>query len=206
MSNQPRPDRRVQRTRQLLHDALMALIIEKGYEAISVQDITDRANVARTTFYLHYRDKQELLFDGMTAIYDALIEQHTPIDRGELRETGFSQSMLDPIEYHHVAQHADFYRAMFSEKGSAAFMTHIRAYMATIYRETALQPLVDAQHPPRVPLDLIANALAGAEIGLINWWLDNDMPYTPDEMTRFHYMLSAFGLLWALRLDRPAPE
>ncbi|MGH9856414.1 MAG: TetR/AcrR family transcriptional regulator, partial [Acidobacteriota bacterium] len=59
-----RPDRRVQRTRELLRDALTSAVLEKGYEATTVQDILDRANLGRSTFYAHYRDKDELLVSG----------------------------------------------------------------------------------------------------------------------------------------------
>jgi AcrR family transcriptional regulator len=58
-------DRRVQRTRALLRDALMSLIAEKGYRAITVQNIIDRANLGRSTFYAHYQDKEDLLLSGM---------------------------------------------------------------------------------------------------------------------------------------------
>jgi AcrR family transcriptional regulator len=68
-------DRRKARTRQLLRDALMALIVEKGYEAISIQDIVDRANVARPTFYLHFKDKEELLFTSLVEIYEELFSR-----------------------------------------------------------------------------------------------------------------------------------
>ena len=57
-------DRRVGRTRRLMHEALMALIVEKGYETVTVQDILDRADVGRSTFYAHYRDKDELLLSS----------------------------------------------------------------------------------------------------------------------------------------------
>src|SRR6267378_1760564 len=57
-------DRRVQRTRRLLHKALMSLILEKKYESIRVQEILDRADVGRSTFYMHFRDKDELFFSG----------------------------------------------------------------------------------------------------------------------------------------------
>ena len=63
-------DRRIQRTRQLLHEALIELIQEKGYEAVTVQDILDRANLGRSTFYLHYRDKEELLLSGFERLRD----------------------------------------------------------------------------------------------------------------------------------------
>jgi len=58
------PDRRVQRTRRLLHKALMSCILEKKYESITVQEILDRADVGRSTFYVHFRDKDELLTNG----------------------------------------------------------------------------------------------------------------------------------------------
>src|SRR5262245_47432298 len=58
------PDRRVQRTRRLLHDALMSCILEKKYELISVQDILDRADIGRSTFYTHFQDKDDLLLSG----------------------------------------------------------------------------------------------------------------------------------------------
>ena len=57
-------DRRVQRTRRLLHKALMSLILEKKYESITVQEILDRADVGRSTSYMHFQDKDELLFSG----------------------------------------------------------------------------------------------------------------------------------------------
>ncbi|MBC8171477.1 MAG: helix-turn-helix transcriptional regulator, partial [Anaerolineae bacterium] len=75
-------DRRKQRTRQLLRDALMALIVAQGYDTITVQDIADAANVARTTFYLHFKDKDELLFEGMREMYETMFEemQQNPAD------------------------------------------------------------------------------------------------------------------------------
>ena len=68
MYKEPPLDRRIQRTRQLLREALFALIVERGYEAITVQDITERANLGRTTLYLHYRDKEELLKASIKAL------------------------------------------------------------------------------------------------------------------------------------------
>src|SRR5215467_2339104 len=66
-------DRRVQRTHDVLHRALMSLIIEKGYEVITVQDIIDRANVGRSTFYTHYVGKQDLLRKGLTHLKEQLL-------------------------------------------------------------------------------------------------------------------------------------
>src|SRR5262245_23066722 len=66
-------DRRIQRTRDLLHQALISLMIEKGYEVITVQDIIDRANVGRSTFYAHYVGKQDLLVSGLKGLSKHLL-------------------------------------------------------------------------------------------------------------------------------------
>ncbi|MEJ2354006.1 MAG: TetR/AcrR family transcriptional regulator, partial [Anaerolineales bacterium] len=68
-----RVDRRVQRTRQLLNDALMSLIVEKGYDSITVQNIIDRANLGRSTFYAHYQDKDDLLLSGIEDVVHSLV-------------------------------------------------------------------------------------------------------------------------------------
>src|SRR5579863_9077562 len=100
-------DRRIQRTHELLREALMALIEERGYEPISIQDITDRANVSRTTFYLHFRDKDDLLFTTMEELYDNLVE-HVHI--APLREASDINGMVDSSDFRHVAEYAKFYR------------------------------------------------------------------------------------------------
>jgi AcrR family transcriptional regulator len=73
--NPRKPDRRVLRTRRQLQDALMALVLEKGYDAVTIEDITERADLGRTTFYLHYKDKDELLMQSLEAVYDDLVDQ-----------------------------------------------------------------------------------------------------------------------------------
>src|SRR5205807_4575943 len=92
-------DRRVQRTRQLLQDALISLMIEKGYEATTVQDIIDRANVGRATFYAHFADKETLLVSRLEDLRAMLAQQQqqTLTTRGGLcaRRLGFSLAMLE---------------------------------------------------------------------------------------------------------------
>src|SRR6516165_5904912 len=72
-------DRRVQRTQDVLHQALMSLIIEKGYEVITVQDIIDRANVGRSTFYTHYVGKQDLLRAGLKHLKEHLLARQQTV-------------------------------------------------------------------------------------------------------------------------------
>ena len=83
-------DRRVQRTRQLLNEALMALIVEKGYDAITVQNLIDRANLGRSTFYAHYQDKDDLLLSGMEEVVHSLIwgAENSPEEEGKRKAAG----------------------------------------------------------------------------------------------------------------------
>lgn len=75
MSMKPKKiDPRVRRTRQLIQDAFTSLIQEKGYEAITVQDITERATLNRATFYLHYRDKQDLMWQSTEEVLSELVD------------------------------------------------------------------------------------------------------------------------------------
>src|ERR1041385_2364465 len=79
MESEVKMDRRKVRTRQMLRDALIALILEKGYDTTTVEDITNRANLGRATFYLHYRDKDELLLHTLEATFDELVKNLKPI-------------------------------------------------------------------------------------------------------------------------------
>ncbi len=196
-----RPDRRVQRTRQLLRDALMALIVEKGYDAVAVQDITDRANVARTTFYLHFRDKEDLLLRSMEAVYDDLTARMGQVSPDGLLANGLPAEV---VAFEHVAEHAAFYRVMFSSRGVAAFIVRVRRYLASQFVAFARE-LLPAALQTRLPLEAIAHREAGALIGSISWWLEHDMPYTPEQMARLHYEVGARGLLWATSADAAPP-
>jgi AcrR family transcriptional regulator len=79
-----RIDPRIERTQAALRGALVSLIEEKGFDAISVQEITERARLNRATFYLHFRDKRDLLIRTSDAVFDRLVEEAGPIDRENL--------------------------------------------------------------------------------------------------------------------------
>jgi AcrR family transcriptional regulator len=191
-------DRRIARTQQLLSDALMELVVERGYNDITIQEITDRANVSRATFYLHYKDKDELLFSSMEKTYDALVADHMARMPADLTQPQVEEIMCEAGDYEHVAAYADFYRAMISKDGSVGFVLRVMSYLAQ-----AIQPLLETQAEqegtePKVPVELIAAFCSGAQIGMMRWWLENDLKYTPEQMARMQYMLSAQGLAWAL--------
>ncbi|MCB9455903.1 MAG: TetR/AcrR family transcriptional regulator [Anaerolineaceae bacterium] len=193
-------DRRKQRTRQYLRDALMALIVEKGYEAISIQDITDRANVSRPTFYLHYRDKEELLLTSLEEVYDDLNARVGEITPGGMMADG---NPVELVAFQHVAEFADFYRVMLSSRGVAAFIIRVQHYLASVFQQH-VQICFPAGLTSTVPIDILAYREAGALIGTLSWWLENEMPYPPTEMAHLHYQSGAKGVLWGLGITLDA--
>lgn len=175
-------DRRIQRTRQLLQDALMSLILEMGYDSIRVQDITDRANFGRATFYLHYRDKEELLVKSLQAVCDDLVEH------AQKREEG---TPIGLVAFQHAEENRDLYRAILGAKGTPAITRQIRDYVTKDIFAKRRQHILP-ESSGNVPTEIYANFWVGALIGLIDWWLELDMPYSAEYMANsFHQMATS---------------
>lgn len=186
-------DPRAARTRRVLVDALIELVVEYGYATLTVRQIAARAGVARTTFYAHFQGKDDLLFNGLRARYEALRAAVAP---GEMNATA---------DWDHVAAHADFYRVMLGPQGSAAFVAHLRTLLADAMRDHLLAPLT-AAGTPRLDVDFMAHYLAGAQLGLYQWWLDSGMRAPAAEMAQAGQDLAVKGLLWGAGLAGSAVE
>ena len=201
---QKKLDPRVVRTRQFLRDAMVALIGKKGFNAITVQDIAERAGVNRATFYLHYKDKNDLLIKSLRDALDELIADITPPLPGEASP---ADNALEPIlqVFNHVARHADFYQVMLGADGVPSFIAWVREYIEEIALKwfAVLQP--DAAKIV-VPVEIIVNYLSGAYIGVIIWWLDHNRPHSPEYMANQLRRLTTLGLSAALGLNVPGAE
>jgi AcrR family transcriptional regulator len=164
-----------------LREALIELIPEKGYDAITIKDITDRATLNRATFYLHYRDKEDLLDRGFEEIWDELTREN-PFPQapgGKLSLEATRETVL--TDFKHLANHAAFYRVMIGRQGVAHFIYRMQAY---VYKSTEerLKALAPVRSQTDLPLEIALQFIASAYVGLMHWWLDSDMPYAPDEM------------------------
>ena len=177
--DKPRIDRRVIRTRRHLRQALMALILENGYDEITIEDITDRADLGRTTFYLHYRDKEALLLESLEATAEEL--------RGQIRLERMqpeSSSAGGPIHevFRHAAQNSDLYKIILSGGAASRVLNYVREMLL----EAAVEffgPRLAARRGENVPpVDSFAGYFASALLGYLTWWLDKGMPYGPDEV------------------------
>jgi AcrR family transcriptional regulator len=191
--NNKRVDRRVQRTRQLLSDALMSLIVEKDYNSITVQNIIDRANLGRSTFYAHYQDKEELLLSGIEEVVHHLIGSvdNAPM---EAEGNGASHRILSTLPiFRHAREQYRLHQAMVGGRGLEVIIKTIQIHLSSHIQEQ-IELLLPAGQTPSVPPPVIANYLAGTLLTLLTWWLDNNMPYPPERMDEMFQALAMPGV------------
>jgi len=190
-------DRRVQRTRERLQKALIELISERGYDAITIQEIVDRANVGRTTFYLHYSSKDELFMSCHEAIVSEFrIGPLHPLSREELLSPEAPPGMTSAYR-HLLDARAPLYH-IFQGKDSLLILRRIRDWSAQEI-EARLR-VAFAEADSTIPFDVLANYLAGAQIALVQWWLEKRQPHKLENLAQTFHRLQraairdAFGL------------
>jgi AcrR family transcriptional regulator len=187
------PDRRVRRTRTALQEALITLMSEKGYEAVTVQDIIDRADVGRSTFYTHYTDKDDLLRDNIAGLR-ALVERPEPAEPANRRRLlRFSLPF-----FRHVHVQRRLARALFGGDGGGSVLRQVEGLLGDVVR-AELAPLFPADAPTRVPPEAVVQYVVGALWSLLNWWLTTDTPTSPEDADRIFQMLVTPGIRAATR-------
>ena len=192
-----KPDRRVQRTRELLQKALIELISERGYDAITIQDIADRANLGRTTFYLHYSSKDELFITCHEAIVSEFrIGPLHPLSREELLSPEAPAGMTSA--YRHLDDARARLYSIFQGKDGLLILRRIRDWNAQEIEAVLRAAFVEADST--IPFDVLANYLAGAQIALVQWWLEKRQPHKLENLAQTFHRLQraairdAFGL------------
>jgi AcrR family transcriptional regulator len=184
-------DRRVRRTRELLRRALLSLIQEKGYDRVTVQDILDRADIGRSTFYAHYRDKDDLLRAGFEDIRAGLAAERDAAEKGAGREVEFLQPML--VVFLHVEAHRHFWQPL-SRKGGAGVVARIlRDNVTELVREHLRSQFPDATGH-QMQLEAAMRFVTGACMGLLSWWLEDDVPCSAEELHSIFRRLATQGV------------
>jgi len=177
-----KPDRRIRQTRDRLGDALIALIQEKPIDEVTVQEVLDRAGVGRSTFYVHYRDKDDLF---LSELEDALEMWTTALSRK--REQ--SRRVAPVAEFFaHVADARRLYRALVDSGRIHAFFDLAEGYFARGIARRLKE--IGGTNPDQRDLDARSHALAGNVLSLLKWWLDRgakESPKSIDEL--FHRMV-----------------
>jgi AcrR family transcriptional regulator len=164
-------DRRIQKTRKLLVDSLLDLILEKGYDDVTIQDIIDRANVGRSTFYAHFENKEQLLIgnDKFKELLSQSLEKS-------------SNAEIDLLNiYQHVEEHHKLAKVFFGKKSGDIIKDHFHNMFAHIIKDY-FKKRINREKLEKQMEPLIIEASASAMCSLLFNWVSNDMPFTAQEM------------------------
>ncbi|MBU5247245.1 TetR/AcrR family transcriptional regulator [Bacillus halotolerans] len=198
MSKKHKVDPRVKRTNKYLRDALIALLKEKEANSITIQEITEKADLTRGTFYLHYRDKQDFLFQSMTEVLDDLIRQvkpETPVEPVSMDEDHPPVSFVRLFEYIH--EHAEYFQVMLSDRGLPQFRSLMAEFVQKRIYEELLSSIEESEKQLQIPKEILVSYITSAHIGVICSWLESDMKYSPLFMAN---QLTRLTLLGPLRI------
>jgi AcrR family transcriptional regulator len=190
-----RHERRRRQTRKQLIEAAVQLVLEKGYEAVTIQDITDRADLGRGTFYIHFKDKEEAVW---SAIEDGLRVTEEDAHRQ------FPGGMPPQPEYYayrnifrHAEQNKDLYKVMLGGQGSGVMTARVQNHLAAeLTRDLSNLPS-DVFLEFHIPEGILAQVITGAVIQLVRWWLDTPNKYSVEDMA---------GLLYTALHHKPPPK
>ena len=184
-----KPDPRVRRTQKLLRDAFLALVLEQGFEAVRVIEIIERAEVNRATFYHHYRSKRDLLRSWTQ-------EVGTLLDTGAVsledpRVNAGSDEYLPAVVvniFEHIATHASYYRLMLGRHGLGSIASDMESQViqflerrADLFENTV--PVSD------VPISMRTRAYAAQFVGIVKWWLEQDVPPAAEQIASWTWDL-----------------
>jgi AcrR family transcriptional regulator len=172
-------DRRIDKTISLLHEALGSLIREKPYDAIVVQGILDRANVGRSTFYMHFRDKDDLLVSGIRNMIGSAYTTKSP--SAVKRHERFIRFSL-PI-FEHIHRHRDIGSAKMGARGRAVIHEHLRKELAELIATDVKKDLQSHRKTAgQIPSDLLVQYIASTFILVLNWWVESRSPLPPNDI------------------------
>jgi AcrR family transcriptional regulator len=176
-------DRRQARTKLLLYKALMELIEEKGVDGVTVTDISNRADLNRGTFYLHYRDVADMLDQMKDEAFEHIRTTMQLLDPRELMEYARKDEPYPSIVriFEEVAKHADFFRVMFGPKGDLAYIIRFKELMQThIFNK--LSYWIPNEENRRVPLNYLIAYMSSANLGVLLHWIESGMKQSPYEL------------------------
>ena len=187
-------DLRVRRTQQHLKDALIALSLERGYAAVTVQDLTERAMVNRSTFYHHYADKYDLVVQCL----EAMLLEVPSVRIDELLTIRTGEALPSAVHFcEHLAQHRDFYAVMLGSGGMPSFASHLRSI---IERDVRDHTPVQGAHMTLLPV-FVAQAVVSTAV----WWLEQGRAFTPVQVACWYSTLVVPGVRALLETQAAEP-
>lgn len=163
-------DLRVRRTRRLLTQALLELVRERPFEAITARDVTDRAEVGYATFFRHYASTEDLMRHVVDDLLRDLQTLLPPLAGGDPQRAG-------AVIFGHAREHADLYRLLLRSDRSLNLISNVVQEGVE-----SLGAAYEEKPGSRVPLEVAANHVIRSFVSLLGWWLEHDLPYDPEHM------------------------
>jgi len=157
---------------------MVELTLERGYDAVTIRDLTERADIGYATFFRHYPDKEALLRDLLEGVLDGLMERLEPVSADDdPAHTGL-------VVFRHVKAHAPLYQVLLASQRSVDLLSRaLEVGVESINRSFA------AREGSIVPVEVAAQHVIRSFMVLIEWWLDHGMPYSPERMGRIFQAL-----------------
>jgi AcrR family transcriptional regulator len=205
-----------------LQDALIELVAEKGYESVSIQEILDKANVGRSTFYAHFQDKEQLLHSILNRL-DELFGQHkkqvldATKNSGNADKPGHTHSLSPTLSlFQFVQQQHRFFKAMLANRGYGIFAKPVYDYVFAHIHGMFTKPIHDnvlahlhgpfkmlrsGQKYGSLESEIAAHYFASALMGILVWWVEKDMPCTAEEIDRLFRQLAIPGFRSLVELN-----
>lgn len=173
-------DRRVLRTQEVIRKALIPLIVSKGYDAVTIQDVLDHANVGRSTFYAHFRDKDDLLLSGFDVLMNEL-SAHVKSESLELQSKKktvfkFSLPLLD-----HANQNRLLFKALLGNRGGSLVQKRAFEMIVELVKHE-LQVDERSSKPSGIELEIKSHFYAGAFFSILKQWLEGKTKVLPHEL------------------------
>ena len=184
-SNPKKPDRRIARTQKRLREALHSLIHERDYDSIAVKEILDRADVGRSAFYMHFRDKDELLVSALHEILGT-VPSSRPSSVHNRDEKVFWFSL--PV-FQHLDQLRNAGELKLGAKGRAVLHGHLQEVLASLIEQDLTKMFPSRKAVGRFPKDLLVSYINTTFILVLNWWVENKCPLAPKELDRLFHSL-----------------
>ncbi|MFC7370344.1 TetR/AcrR family transcriptional regulator [Fictibacillus iocasae] len=192
-------DRRKKKTKQELRKALLQLIEEKGMEKVTVSDLSERADINRGTFYLHYRDVFDFVEKIQIEILEGLAREIGTVQITEVKTYAENGQAFPPVltVLRYLAKHFDFFRVMFGPNGDASFPGQFKEFMKQHIYQNAVQHMTKQDN---IPQDYLFAFMSSAQLGLLSHWIDTEMSLRDEEIAIFITNLLYFGPVHAAGL------
>ncbi|MDQ1912176.1 TetR/AcrR family transcriptional regulator [Paenibacillus sp. GD4] len=189
-------DARIARSKKLIYSALLELMEEKGFDAITVGDITSRGGLNRGTFYLHYRDKYDLLEQYQQEVLGGLFKHMSKISPEMIAQHPSAETPPQIIQniFEYIGDNSAFFRVMLGPKGDPACVSMIRERLES-YMHSRFKEIQPAEGKELVPREYLIAYVSNANLGVIQRWLTDGMTYSPQFVAGLVYRMAKYGPL-----------